>query len=93
MSRLLTTMNKEAIPETFESAEQAGEFWDTHSAADYADQMTEVEVVVDIRRGTYLVPVADRIYKLARRRAEDTHCSVEDVINKTLERELDRDSI
>lgn len=43
---------KDPIPETFESAEQAGEFWDTHSAADYVDQMTEVQVEVDIRRGT-----------------------------------------
>ena len=79
-------MNDEAIAEEFETPEQAGEFWDTHSASDYTDQMTEVEVKVHIQRRTYLVPVADRIYKLGRCRAEDTHCSVEDVINKTLER-------
>ena len=28
---------REEIPESFDSLEEAGEFWDTHSAADYED--------------------------------------------------------
>ena len=80
--------DKNPIPEEFESEEQAGEFWDTHSAADYIDQMTEVEAEVDIRRRTFLVAVSDRVYQLAKKRAEDRHISVEKVINGALEREL-----
>jgi len=33
---------KEPIPEYFDSAEQAGTFWDAHSAADYWDKVQEV---------------------------------------------------
>jgi hypothetical protein len=35
---------KEPIPLHFDSAEAAGDFWDTHSAADYWDETEEVEM-------------------------------------------------
>jgi hypothetical protein len=31
----------------FNSREEAAEFWDTHSSADYWDQLEEVELIVD----------------------------------------------
>ena len=36
-------MKDNLIPEQFNSAEEAGEFWDTHSAADYWDEMDEIQ--------------------------------------------------
>ncbi len=36
--------NRTPIPEEFASAEEAGEFWDRHSTADYEDLMTDVQV-------------------------------------------------
>jgi hypothetical protein len=39
---------KEPIPEEFKSLREAGEFWDTHSAADYWDDMEDVECEVVI---------------------------------------------
>ena len=41
---------KEPIPENFESIEAAAEFWDTHSVADYLDEMTEVQIEVTAPR-------------------------------------------
>lgn len=41
--RNMDANSRDAIPEHFSSAEEAGEFWDTHSAADYWDEMEEVE--------------------------------------------------
>ena len=35
--------DRDPIPERFSNAEEAGEFWDTHSAADYWDEMEIVE--------------------------------------------------
>ena len=32
----------DALPEQFSSAEEAGEFWDTHSGADYEEYMQPV---------------------------------------------------
>jgi len=44
-------MDRSPIPEHFNSAEEAGEFWDTHSAADYWDEMETVEMEFDIVNG------------------------------------------
>jgi len=48
---------KDKIPDHFTSAEEAGEFWDTHSAADYLDEMEEEEIEFDIQKHTFLVQV------------------------------------
>jgi len=83
-----TNKRKDTIPDHFASAEEAGEFWDTHSAADYLDEMEEVEMEFDIKRRTFLVQVNDRIYKLAKKKAEAEHMTVEQIINTLLDREL-----
>ena len=79
---------KDTIPEHFNSAEEAGEFWDTHSAADYLDEMEEEEMEFDIQKRTFLVPVDGRIYQFAKKRAEAEHRTVEQMINTLLNREL-----
>jgi hypothetical protein len=83
-------MNKrrDTIPEHFNSAEEAGEFWDTHSAADYWDEMEEEEMEFDIQKRTFLVPVDARIYLLAKKKAEAEQQTVEQLINAVLDREL-----
>ena len=35
---------KESIPEHFETAENAGEFWDTHDLVDYLDETRETDL-------------------------------------------------
>ncbi len=35
---------KTSLPETFSSLEEIQEFWDTHSTADYWDEMQDVEM-------------------------------------------------
>jgi hypothetical protein len=36
--------NKDPIPENFTSIEEIQEFWDTHSTADYWDEMEDVDM-------------------------------------------------
>jgi len=79
---------KDIIPEHFNSAEEAGEFWDSHSAADYWNEMEEEEIEFDIRKRTFLVPVDSRIYQLVKKQAEAKHSTVERMINTLLDREL-----
>lgn len=79
---------KDTIPDHFTSAEEAGEFWDTHSAADYLDEMEEVEIEFDIQKRTFLVQVNSTIYQRAKRKAEAEHVTVEQIINNLLDREL-----
>ena len=79
---------KELIPEHFNTDEEAGKFWDTHSAADYWDEMEEIGVEFDIKQRSFLVPINDRIYQLAKKQAETRHCKVTQIINALLDREL-----
>jgi hypothetical protein len=76
------------IPEHFTSAEEAGEFWDTHSAADYWDEMEPVEIEFDIQKLVFFVPVDGQIYHRIKQQAEKERRSVEQVIHALLEREL-----
>jgi len=79
---------KDRIPEHFSSAEEAGEFWDTHSAADYWDEMEEVEMEFDLQERVFLVPVSDHIYYRVKQRAKLEQLSVEEMVSALLEREL-----
>ncbi len=71
----------DTIPERFNSAEVAGEFWDTHSAADYWNEMGEEEMEFDIQKCTFLVPVDARICLIAKKKAEAEHQTAEQLIN------------
>lgn len=60
---------RDPIPETFESMEAAAEFWDTHSLADYEDQLQEVDVEVRAqqrRRVTLAPEVWEQVVSQAR---------------------------
>jgi len=76
------------IPDHFDSAEEAGEFWDTHSAADYWDEMEEMEMEFDLQKRLFLIPVSDRVYYRVKQRAAMERRSVEEMINTLLEHEL-----
>jgi len=79
---------RDPIPEHFRSAEEAGAFWDVHSAADYWDEMEEIEMEFDLQRRVFLVPVGDRVYYRVKQRATMEQRSVEEMVNTLLEREL-----
>ena len=48
-------MNKrrDSIPEHFNSAEEAGQFWDSHSAADQRTEMEEEEMKFEAMEADY----------------------------------------
>ncbi|MCD6317739.1 hypothetical protein J7M02_01575 [Candidatus Aerophobetes bacterium] len=79
---------RDVIPEHFNNAEEAGKFWDSHSSANYWDEMEEKEMEFDIQKRTFLVPVDSRVYLLAKKQAEVEHQTVEQIINTLLNREL-----
>ncbi|MDH4136053.1 MAG: BrnA antitoxin family protein [Anaerolineae bacterium] len=84
----MSARDRDPIPEHFSSAEEAGEFWDTHSAADYWDEMEPVEMEFDIQRRIFMIPVDSEIYHRIKQQAEKEQRSVEQVIQALLEREL-----
>lgn len=83
---------KDPIPEEFNSYAEAGEFWDTHSAADYWDQMEDVECEVDIRSRHFVVTLEDEIYQLVKRCASEQNLSPDVFLNKFLRKRLNAES-
>jgi hypothetical protein len=69
----------EPIPKEFRTLEEAGEFWDTHSAADYWDQMEDVEMEVDIQSRRFAVMLDDAVYRAAQRWAKAEHLSPDEL--------------
>ncbi len=59
----MSARDRDPIPEHFNSVEEAGEFWDTHSAADYQDEMETVKMEFDIQKRVFMVPVDGPIYQ------------------------------
>lgn len=68
------------IPDNFDSIEEAAEFWDTHSLADYWDQTTEVEIEVKAPR-RYWIPLASSLSETLIQRARQEGVSIETLVN------------
>jgi vacuolar-type H+-ATPase subunit C/Vma6 len=84
----MSAKDRDPIPEHFSSAEEAGEFWDAHSADDHWDEMETVEMEFDIQKRVFMVPVDGQVYHRIKQQAETEHRSVEQVVQALLEREL-----
>ena len=71
---------RDPIPETFESIEEAAEFWDVHDLGDYWDETSKVDFEVDLEHRTVLVPleeqIARRLLDVARRQGISTETLV-----------------
>jgi len=79
---------KESIPQHFKSAEDAGEFWDTHDLADYWDKTKKVDLTFNLRERHYYVSVLPRIAKELQRISEEQGVSTQTVINLWLQEKL-----
>jgi len=48
---------REPLPKTFASEDEAGEFWDSHSTADYEEYLEPVDAVIDIKQRRFEIEV------------------------------------
>ena len=81
---------KPSIPEQFKTAEEAGEYWDTHDLTDFEDVSHEVEFQVEIEHRAFLTALEPT---LAKRLAEVAHkqgISTETLINVWLTEKIEK---
>ena len=50
MARSKVKKQRDPLPEQFDNLEEAVDFWDTHSLADYEDSWKDVQCEIDIKR-------------------------------------------
>jgi hypothetical protein len=68
--------------------EEAGEFWDTHSSADYEEYMTEAHFDVELERRATEVLVTDRLLREVRKIARQQGVATETLVNLWLQEKV-----
>jgi len=63
------------LAESFESKEEAGEFWDAQSAMDYAEYLEPVDDVIDIKKRVFEVQVTEDLFQKLQEEATSLHQS------------------
>ncbi len=76
------------LPDSFATEEEAGEFWDTHSTANYAEYLQPVDDTIEIKKRIFEVRVAEDVFQKLQQEAESLHQSVPKVVDQILRKEL-----
>ncbi len=79
---------RDPLPEEFSSAEEAGEFWDTHSGADYEMHMKETHFHVELKRRAHDVRVTDNLLREVRKIARQSGVATETLVNLWLQEKV-----
>jgi hypothetical protein len=82
--------SKEPIPEEFSSLEEAGEFWDAHSAASYWDEMEDIPAKVDIQDRRFAILLEDAVYYAVEEIAATRGIEPDTFVNEFLRQEFVR---
>lgn len=88
MERSKVKKQKDALPEQFNGLEDAVEFWDSHSLADYEESWKDVQCEIDIRRRTYQISLDGGLYQKLRRAARARGVSAETLVNLWLQEKV-----
>src|SRR5690242_5718480 len=79
---------RDQLPEEFGSPEEAGEFWDTHSGADYEEYMIPAHFDVDLKRRSHEVRVSDEVLREVRKIARQHGIATETLVNLWLQEKV-----
>jgi len=78
----------EPLPESFETEEAAGEFWDTHSTMDYQQYFEPTDDTIEITERVFEVEVAEDMFNKLREQAASQHQPVPKIVDEILRKEL-----
>lgn len=78
------TRNRDPLPESFDNLDDLGAFWDTHSSADYEDEMEDVVAEVEISESRVYLPLETSLAKKLRARAQHEGTSTEELVERWL---------
>ena len=81
-------IKRDPIPEQFDSLEELGEFWDTHSTADYEDLMEPAEFEVNLTSSKTYLSVSKDLYRSLRKQAREQGVSTETLANLWLQEKI-----
>ncbi len=77
-----------SLPDSFETEEKAGAFWDAHSTMDYQEYLEPGDDTIGIIESVFEVQVAEDVFKKLQQEATSLHQSVSTVVDKILRKQL-----
>jgi predicted HicB family RNase H-like nuclease len=78
----------DGLPESFETEEEAGAFWDAHSTMEYQEYLEPSNDTIRISERVFEVRVAEDVFKKLQQQATTLDQSVPKLVDKILRREL-----
>jgi hypothetical protein len=76
------------LPDSFETEEEAGAFWDAHSTIDYEEYLKPVDDVIEIRDRVFEVQIAEDVFQKLLKEASSLQQSVPKVVDQILRKQL-----
>ena len=76
------------LPDSFETEEEAGAFWDAHSTSDYEEYLEPADDVIEIRDRVFEVQVAEDVFQRLQKEAASLQQSVPKVVDQILRKQL-----
>jgi len=76
------------LPDSFETEEQAGEFWDAHSTMDYQEYLEPTDDTIKISERIFEVRVAEDVFKKLQQQASSLHQPLPKLVDEILRKEL-----
>lgn len=80
--------NKNKLPDSFATEQDAGEFWDNHSLADFTDYLEDSDDKIEIKNRVFEVQIAEDVFRKLRQEAKSSHESLPKVLDQILRKEL-----
>ena len=80
--------NVDPLPDGFKSEEEAAEFWETHSLADYEEFLEPVDMEVDLQRRHFQIEVDRESFLALREKAKKEKKPIRQVANEILREKL-----
>jgi hypothetical protein len=87
-ARSKRTKARDPLPEHFNTIEEAGEFWDTHSTADYEEYFKEVDSHFDIKKRTHLISIDGAVYDRIRAIAKKKRIPADKLVSRWIKERL-----
>jgi hypothetical protein len=83
-----TEERHDPLPESFETLDAAGAFWDAHSSVDYENEMEDVDVEVDLSTSKVYFAIERDLVREVREQARRKGVSTEELIRRWLKEKV-----
>ena len=80
---------REPLPKAFASEDEAGEFWDTHSTADYEEYLEPVNAVIDIKQRRFEIEVDRETFFALNTYAKKVNMPVKNLASSIIRENID----